>query len=152
MAARHARNLDADNLKSYNELHGHLAGDALLKSVGSAIASAVERGGDMGARYGSDEFAILLPGTPADGAVRVAEKIRSAFVEICKRDKLACTGLSIGAACLTPVAAERCEDLIKLADLALYRAKHLGRNRTEVAAVAASERSKASPAESHKAA
>ena len=144
--------LDADNLKSYNDLHGHQAGDALLKSVGSAIASAVERGGDMGARYGGDEFAILLPGTSADGAVRVAEKIRSAFVEICKRDKIACTGLSIGVARLTPVAAERCEDLIKLADLALYRAKHLGRNRTEVAAVAASERAKGSPVESHKAA
>jgi diguanylate cyclase (GGDEF)-like protein len=144
--------LDADNLKTYNDLHGHQAGDALLKSVGSAIADAIERGGDMGARYGGDEFAILLPGTSADGAVRVAEKIRQAFVEICQRDKIASAGLSIGVACLTPAGAERSDDLVRLADLALYRAKDLGRNRNEVMATTSGERSKALPAKSHKAA
>ena len=144
--------LDADNLKSYNDLHGHQAGDAMLKSVGSAIAGAIERGGDMGARYGGDEFAVLLPGTSANGAVRVAEKIRAAFVEICQRDNIASTGVSIGVACLTPGAAERSDDLVRLADLALYRAKDLGRNRTEVMATTSGERSKALPAKSHKAA
>jgi diguanylate cyclase (GGDEF)-like protein len=124
----------------------------LLKSVGVAIISAIERGGDMGARYGGDEFSVLLPGTSTDGAARVAEKIRPAFVEICQRDKIACTGLSIGVACLTPGAAERFDDLVKLADLALYRAKDLGRNRTEVMATTSGERSKALPAKSHKAA
>ena len=144
--------VDADNLKTYNDVHGHQAGDALLKSVGAAIASAIERGGDMGARYGGDEFSVLLPGTSTDGAVRVAEKIRLVYAELCKRDKIACSGLSIGVACLTPSAAERSDDLVKLADLALYRAKDLGRNRTEVAAKNSSERSAAVPAESHKAA
>ena len=144
--------LDADNLKTYNDVHGHQAGDALLKSVGAAIASAIERGGDMGARYGGDEFAVLLPGTSTDGAVQVAEKIRLAFAGLCKRDKIAGTGLSIGIASLTPAASERFVDLVKQADLALYRAKDLGRNRTEVAAKHSSERSAAVPAESHKAA
>lgn len=144
--------LDADNFKTYNDLHGHQAGDALLTSVGAAISSAIERGGDMGARYGGDEFAVLLPGTTTDGAVQVAEKIRLAFAGLCKRDKIAGTGLSIGIASLTPAASERFVDLVKQADLALYRAKDLGRNRTEVAAKHSNERSKALPAKSHKAA
>ena len=144
--------LDADNLKTYNDVHGHQAGDALLKSVGVAIISAIERGGDMGARYGGDEFAVLLPGTSTDGAARVTEKICQAFAEFCTRDGIAGAGLSIGVACLTPGAAERFDDLVKLADLALYRAKHLGRNRTEVSTKASSERSKALSADSHLAA
>ena len=144
--------LDADNLKSYNDLHGHQAGDALLRCVGRAIAGALERGGDLGARYGGDEFSVLLPGTFTDGAVRVAEKIRLAFVEICARDGIVGTGLSIGVASLTPGAAERSDELVKLADLALYRAKDLGRNRTEVMPTTSGERSKALPANSPKAA
>jgi diguanylate cyclase (GGDEF)-like protein len=144
--------LDADNFKSYNDINGHQAGDALLKTVGAAIASSIGRGGDIGARYGGDEFAILLPNTSADGAERVAKKIRQTFAELCERERIVCSGLSIGIASITPAADERFGELVGLADLALYRAKDLGRNRTEVAMRTPGEPSTALPAQSHKAA
>jgi len=141
--------LDADKFKPYNDSHGHQAGDAMLKAIGAAIASALNRGGDIGARYGGDEFAILLPGTSLDGAKRVADKVRLAFSDFCQRERMTNLGLSIGVSCIMPGKSVSSGDLVGLADQALYSAKHLGRNRTELAAQVDAP---AFPSDSHKAA
>src|SRR5579885_1752849 len=67
--------LDLDYLKAINDHYGHLAGDAALTAV-AVIMRAILRGDDVGGRYGGDEFVVLLPGTPLDGGLAVAERIR----------------------------------------------------------------------------
>ncbi|HEY4141823.1 MAG TPA: diguanylate cyclase [Pseudolabrys sp.] len=123
--------IDADNFKSYNDVRGHPAGDHMIKILGAALAGALGRGGDLGARYGGDEFAVLLPNTTLDGAKRVAAKIRARFAELCEEEDVPCLGLSIGVSCVMPIKGARASELVQLADHALYRAKELGRNRTE---------------------
>lgn len=125
--------IDVDNFKPYNDVHGHQAGDVMLKTMGAAIAGALNRGGDIGSRYGGDEFAVLLAGTTLDGARRVADKIRLNFATFCQREHMTHLGLSIGIASMTPKKGVRSGDLVELADQALYSAKNRGRNRTEVA-------------------
>jgi diguanylate cyclase (GGDEF)-like protein len=143
--------VDADKFKSYNDVHGHPAGDHLLKTLGAAIAGVLKRGGDIGARYGGDEFAILLPGTSLDGAMDVAAEIRAAFAEHCKSELIGDLGLSVGVASVTPANGMRASELIQHADHALYRAKNLGRNRIEVAELPAVKTRAARP-DDHKAA
>ncbi|MBI1205076.1 MAG: diguanylate cyclase [Rhodopseudomonas sp.] len=125
--------IDVDKFKTYNDVHGHQAGDRLLRAVGHAIAGGIGRGGDIGARYGGDEFAVLLPGTDIAGALRVADNIRQAFAAQIEEKNIAAGALSIGVASITPHSEEIFGELIQLADIALYRAKHLGRSRTETA-------------------
>lgn len=143
--------IDADNFKAYNDIHGHPAGDHMLRTLGAAIAGVLTRGGDTGARYGGDEFAILLSATSLDGAKRVAEKIRASFAEHCERERITALGLSIGVASMTPNKNTRAAELIQHADRALYRAKRLGRNRIETAKLPASQ-AKAMRSKGHKAA
>jgi diguanylate cyclase (GGDEF)-like protein len=123
--------IDTDHFKTYNDVHGHPAGDHMIKILGAALAAALGRGGDLGARYGGDEFAILLPNTALHGGKRVATKIRDNFAALCLGEDVPCLGLSIGISCLRPVQGMRASELVQLADHALYRAKDLGRNRTE---------------------
>jgi diguanylate cyclase (GGDEF)-like protein len=123
--------VDADDFKSYNDAFGHPAGDHMINLLGTALAASLERGGDLGARYGGDEFAVLLPNTTLDGAIRVAAKIRQCFTTLCEGEGVTNLGLSIGAGCLRPAQGMRASELIQLADHGLYRAKDLGRNRTE---------------------
>ena len=103
----------------------------LLQFLGCAINSALKRGGEIGARYGGIEFAILLPGTSRDGAARVTEDIRKEFVRLCDQREIDRTGLSVGISCVIPKIADRSADLIMEADEGLYRAKQRGRNCTE---------------------
>jgi diguanylate cyclase (GGDEF)-like protein len=131
--------IDVDNFKPYNDVHGHQAGDLMLKTIGAAIAGSLNRGGDIGSRYGGDEFAVLLAGTTPDGARRVADKIRLNFATFCQREHMTHLGLSIGIASMTPKKGLRSADLVELADQALYSAKNRGRNRTEVALKSAAE-------------
>jgi len=119
--------LDVDNLKDYNDRNGHLAGSRALKAIASVITENC-RAIDLVAKYGGDEFAILLPQTDVDGAISMGKRILSAI----KRHKfdgvkpglLTC---SIGVA-VYPVDARRLDELIEKADKALYRAKGMGKN------------------------
>ncbi len=119
--------LDLDGLKSYNDTYGHLAGDSLLKTVGSNIKAAV-RNSDFAFRYGGDEFAILLPQTTIDDALMVLERVRKRIGNGVDASKMEVTA-SIGVACW-PDDGVTHNDIIASADVTLYRAKRGGRNQT----------------------
>ena len=129
--------IDADEFKVYNDSHGHQAGDALLKVIGEAMLANMRRGTDLAARYGGDEFAVLLPGTTLEGAAKIADQIREHFNRVCREKHLeAGAKISIGGACLVPERGVVHTALLTAADEALYRAKDGGRNRTELAETA----------------
>ena len=120
--------LDLDDFKQYNDVHGHPAGDALLQAAGAAITSSV-RDGDMCFRYGGDEFAVLLPGTDAESARQIAERVRLAIAAVHSSDAPGITA-SVGLGCL-PRDAQSADALVAATDAALYRAKGLGGDRVE---------------------
>jgi two-component system, cell cycle response regulator len=135
--------IDMDHFKEINDRYGHLAGDEALKEV-ARRAEAEIRAGDTGARFGGDEFAILLAGAESSHAVKLAERIHHSVaatpIRVHGGAHITVT-LSIGLATARPQAQQRSHDyralaeqLIAEADAALYRAKSAGRNRVEVAA------------------
>ncbi|MCW7540468.1 sensor domain-containing diguanylate cyclase [Aquabacterium sp. A7-Y] len=121
--------IDIDHFKSVNDTHGHLAGDACLRAVAGAIAASLFRPGDEVSRYGGEEFAVVLPETPAPGAAALAERIRSAVEQLQlhweQGERIPLT-VSIGVAQAKP--GQGAVPLIATADAQLYRAKHEGRN------------------------
>jgi len=123
--------VDVDNFKAYNDANGHLGGDECLKRIATAVASEM-RANDLVARYGGEEFAVILPNQSLKGAASVAERIRTRVEQLQVPNRLAPgphVTVSIGAA--TAIASHdnsACE-LVATADAALYRAKHMGRNR-----------------------
>ena len=128
--------LDVDRFKLYNDRYGHQGGDGCLQAVASTVANQVRRPGDLAARYGGEEVAVLLPGADAEGAAIVAEQIRAAIeglaVEHLGNLPAAVVTASFGVA-TAQVQAENgpasAEELIAAADAALYEAKRTGRNR-----------------------
>jgi diguanylate cyclase (GGDEF)-like protein/PAS domain S-box-containing protein len=130
--------IDADHFKRFNDTYGHVRGDSCLKQIAEAALDIVLRPGDLVARYGGEEFAVILSGTDESGAKSVAEDICQAV-----RDrKLPHEGnapgivtVSIGVATVVPQRGKSAEDLVELADQALYRAKAKGRNRVVIAGV-----------------
>ena len=127
--------LDVDFFKSVNDTYGHAAGDRVLQELGARLRSNV-RGSDLACRSGGEEFVIVLNEAPLTTAERVGERLRKA---IAGKPFLAAPGchlpitVSVGAASLLG-AGEGAEELLKRADLALYRAKRDGRNRVSLAA------------------
>jgi diguanylate cyclase (GGDEF)-like protein len=126
---------DLDSFKQINDTHGHPTGDEVLRSVSSALRDSVRRYDSVG-RYGGEEFLILLPGCDRSNALGHAERIRAAIARIAVDTP---TGIvrptmSLGVAVFDNHSAPDASALIKAADIALYRAKHGGRNRVEVAA------------------
>ena len=92
--------IDTDHFKSYNDRNGHQGGDRLLQAIGVAMNHSVRRGTDVAARYGGDEFAILLPGTSAEGAAEIARLVREQFAATCGDWRIPPSGLSMGIASL----------------------------------------------------
>lgn len=120
--------LDLDQFKQVNDTCGHEGGDQALQRVAQAIFQAMRKS-DVGARYGGDEFAILLPETDAYGAYVEAERIRRAVEQI-RLDHPHRLSVSIGAATFPSPSTRTKHELMRQADQALYAAKTNGRNRT----------------------
>ena len=118
--------LDIDNFKDYNDLHGHLAGDAALGHLGQVLRRAT-RGNDLAFRYGGEEFLLLLPDVDLTVAMSVAERVRVAAEE--SSAGLPALTVSAGVALCDPADGRDPEPLLRRADTALYLAKRAGRNR-----------------------
>jgi diguanylate cyclase (GGDEF)-like protein len=126
--------IDLDNFKQFNDLYGHLAGDRCLCAVADALSRQVQRPEDLVARFGGEEFALLLPHTSAEGALQVIERIRAAVLDLGIEhlgNSWNRVTVSIGVSALSPVSGDGQSRLIQLADAALYQAKNRGRNRVE---------------------
>ncbi len=123
--------VDVDNFKQYNDAYGHLGGDDCLRRIASAVASEM-RANDLVARYGGEEFGVILPNQSLKGAAIVAERIRCRVEQLHMPNlgsKQHVVTVSIGAATALPALESNPSQLVATADAALYRAKHMGRNR-----------------------
>ena len=126
--------IDLDNFKQYNDLYGHHAGDRCLCAVAGTLAREVQRPDDLLARFGGEEFALLMPATSAEGAFKVTERIREAVFALGLEhigNPWKQVTVSIGFSSLTPVTSDSQSGLLQQADAALYQAKGCGRNRVE---------------------
>src|SRR5690606_12843192 len=129
--------IDVDYFKAYNDQHGHVAGDEVLRRVGESLRDSCTRASDLAARYGGEEFAVIMPGTAAGGARLQAEKIRRAVEAMGIPHDLPKTGspisVSIGIATIRPSAEHDPLSLVIKADEGLYLAKHSGRKQVALA-------------------
>jgi diguanylate cyclase (GGDEF)-like protein/PAS domain S-box-containing protein len=123
--------IDADLFKVFNDTYGHPRGDSCLKQIAEAAQDVVARPGDLVARIGGEEFAVILPSTSSEGAQQVANEICEAL----RSRKLVHSGspagivtVSVGCGTLVPTVGKHPVHLIELADQALYAAKRAGRN------------------------
>lgn len=127
---------DIDFFKSFNDTYGHLAGDECLRKIAKALISPLMRPSDLAARFGGEEFIILLPGTDLDGGGHIAEEIRRDVEKLAIPHRgvsvKGLVSLSFGVASLEPRAELVELDLINAADKALYLAKEAGKNRCVV--------------------
>ncbi len=129
---------DIDHFKQFNDSHGHLVGDKVLRFVASTLKRCI-KGRDLAARFGGEEFAVILPGTDLAGARSAAEQIRQAIssgalINKSRSENYGSITISIGIARL--LQEDLPHDLIERADQSLYLAKSRGRNRVEYAGVA----------------
>ena len=115
--------LDLDKFKIYNDTHGHLEGDQLLREVARVFSYCVNRNSDFAARFGGEEFCVILPNTSIEGARKIAENIRISMERTGKAT------ISIGLICKTPNLEDDMQEFIKHADQKLYEAKNTGRNK-----------------------
>jgi len=123
--------IDVDHFKSYNDIHGHQTGDACLIGITGAIKDILRRPTDFLARYGGEEFAVVLPGTGREGAAQLIAALRGAVRNL-NLPQAASGGpvtISLGVATFHPGTDTFApEELIRRADIALYQAKHSGRD------------------------
>ena len=123
--------LDIDHFKMINDTHGHLIGDRVIRFVAKTLHQNI-KGQDTAARFGGEEFTVLLPGTNASGAMAVAEAIRKVIeaAQLVRADTKKPIGdITISAGVATYLAGESAEELLQRSDQALYKSKNDGRNR-----------------------
>lgn len=124
--------LDIDHFKAYNDTYGHPAGDRCLQQIANALEQLLLRPNDNVARFGGEEFAVILPGSDAEGAIVVAERILDRVAELAiphSGEEGGHVTLSIGISTSQTRTDMSLESLISSADKALYKAKQGGRNR-----------------------
>lgn len=123
--------LDIDHFKAYNDWHGHLKGDKCLQKIAQIIQANLQRAGDCAARFGGDEFVVLLPYSTAEGCHEIAQKLHQAIQKLkLPAPNQGKISVSIGhATWLGHHATRPITELLSQADMALYTAKSLGRNR-----------------------
>jgi diguanylate cyclase (GGDEF)-like protein/PAS domain S-box-containing protein len=129
--------LDVDDFKNFNDRYGHVAGDDCLCRISRAIEGVLRRPGDLAARYGGEEIAVVLPSTDETGAVAIAGQMRDAVVALRIEHLGSLHGIatvSVGiSALMSPDDCDQPGDLLAAADRALYQAKLAGRNNVRVA-------------------
>jgi diguanylate cyclase (GGDEF)-like protein/PAS domain S-box-containing protein len=126
--------LDIDHFKWFNDTYGHDAGDTVLRAVGAFLQQHT-RGADIACRYGGEEFTLVLPGASLADTQQRAEELRAGILSLVVKHNgqaLAQVTISLGVA-VFPEHSALADDIIRLADQALYQAKRNGRNRVEVA-------------------
>lgn len=125
--------MDIDRFKAFNDNYGHTAGDDCIRDIALALATVPTRAGDLVARYGGEEFACLLPGTDAEGALTIAERLLDAVNDLAIphawSNVTGAVSISAGVGTVVPTGDGDSEELIRMADEMLYKAKNAGRNR-----------------------
>lgn len=122
---------DIDHFKRWNDTYGHAVGDEVLKMVAEVLRTQIRRSGDLTARFGGEEFVALLPDTDVDAACKLAESLRTAVEAMEMPAPI--TGrvtISLGVVATVPDPSHEPASLVGQADILLYRAKSLGRNRS----------------------
>ena len=125
--------VDIDNFKLYNDNYGHLQGDKCLRKVAKALTSSLNRSSNFVGRFGGEEFAVILANVDCDNAMKVAEQMRK-HIESLKilheqSSPVPYITISLGAATIMPTLNTSSQELISVADHAMYQAKNQGRNR-----------------------
>lgn len=122
--------IDVDHFKAFNDTYGHLEGDRCLKDIATAISTSIRRPADICARFGGEEFAVLLPDTTGTGAAALAENIRQAVAALNISHTASAVGhVTISIGLVTGSGQTDAAVLLKMADDALYAAKGSGRNK-----------------------
>ena len=121
--------IDVDHFKRYNDGYGHLAGDEVLKQVAGVIQSGACRATDLAARFGGEEFVVILTDVSQEGALHVAERMVEGVRDLNIAHGPARVTISVGVATAWPSAETTPDSLVNAADLALFRAKNSGRDR-----------------------
>jgi diguanylate cyclase (GGDEF)-like protein len=125
--------MDVDHFKAYNDLHGHPVGDACLRTVAQALTGCMRKGGDLVARWGGEEFAVIMSGASLESAQLLAERIREAVMaQALTHAASRCAPVvtvSIGVSAMDPGPESSLAELVHMADRCLYEAKARGRNR-----------------------
>jgi diguanylate cyclase (GGDEF)-like protein len=126
--------IDVDHFKAFNDRYGHPAGDQCLRLVATALSDTLPGDAGLLARWGGEEFALLLPGTDAEHAMALGRRLCQAVARLAMRHETSATAdhvtISCGVACGPPVRSQRdAELMMQAADAALYNAKDQGRNR-----------------------
>jgi two-component system, chemotaxis family, response regulator WspR len=129
--------IDLDEFKKYNDTYGHVAGDDCLRQIAEVLKAGTRRPGDLAARFGGEEFMVVLPNTPLPGALVVAESLRANVAKLSIPHAGSNTArhvtMSSGVASCVPSAERSIAQFVGTADAALYQAKQAGKNRTMVA-------------------
>lgn len=127
--------IDVDHFKLFNDGYGHVQGDSCLRQIGRVLTGVADGASDFAARWGGEEFVLLMPGADVGRAVDIAERLRLAVMALRIRNEGAPIGfitVSVGVTAHVPCAGTRAQRMIEAADAALYAAKRRGRNTTVV--------------------